>query len=129
MYPTSTFAAHVLGYVMEASEEQMKQGRYRRGGDMIGQTGLERLLDEHLRGRDGGERIEVDAFGRSVQLMQREEPRPGAQVVTTVDRRIQEAAERAMFGRSGSVVRDGTEKRRHPRADLESRFRPRRLRR
>ena len=78
-YPTTTFAAHVLGYVREVSEEQMSGGRYRRG-DMIGQTGLERLLDEHLRGRDGGERIEVDALGRSVQLMQREEPRPGAQV-------------------------------------------------
>ena len=103
VYPTSTFAAHVLGYVREVSEEQMKLGRYRRG-DMIGQTGLERLLDEHLRGRDGGERIEVDALGRSVQLMQREEPRPGAQVITTVDRRVQEVAERAMAGRSGSVV-------------------------
>ena len=30
---------------------------------MVGQTGLERLLDEYLRGRDGGERIEVDAIG------------------------------------------------------------------
>jgi penicillin-binding protein 2 len=103
VYPTSTFAAHLLGYVREVSDEQMKGGRYRRG-DMIGQTGLERLLDEHLRGRDGGERIEVDALGRPVQLMQREEPRPGAQVVTTVDRRIQEAAERAMAGRPGAVV-------------------------
>ena len=103
VYPTSTFAAHLLGYVREVSDEQMKGGRYRRG-DMIGQTGLERLLDEHLRGRDGGERIEVDALGRPVQLMQREEPRPGAQVITTVDRRIQEAAERAMAGRPGAVV-------------------------
>ena len=103
VYPTTTFAAHLLGYVREVSEEQMKQGRYRRG-DMIGQVGLERLLDEYLRGRDGGERIEVDALGRPVQVMQREEPRPGAQVVTTVDRRIQEAAERAMAGRAGSVV-------------------------
>jgi penicillin-binding protein 2 len=103
VYPTSTFAAHLLGYVREVSDEQLKAGRYRRG-DMIGQTGLERLLDEHLRGRDGGERIEVDALGRPVQLMQREEPRPGAQVITTVDRRIQEAAERAMSGRPGAVV-------------------------
>jgi penicillin-binding protein 2 len=103
VYPTSTFAAHLLGYVREVSDEQMKGGRYRRG-DMIGQTGLERLLDEHLRGRDGGERIEVDALGRPVQLMQREEPRPGAQVITTVDRRVQEAAERAMAGNAGSVV-------------------------
>ncbi|MEK7373241.1 MAG: penicillin-binding protein 2, partial [candidate division NC10 bacterium] len=73
VYPTTTFAAHLLGYVREVSEEQMKQGRYRRG-DMIGQVGLERLLDEYLRGRDGGERIEVDALGRPVQVMQREEP-------------------------------------------------------
>jgi penicillin-binding protein 2 len=102
-YPTSTFAAHLLGYVREVSDEQMKQGRYRRG-DMIGQSGLERLLDEYLRGRDGGERIEVDAYGRPVQVMRREEPDPGAQVVTTIDRRIQEAAEQAMAGKAGSVV-------------------------
>jgi penicillin-binding protein 2 len=93
-YPTSTFAAHLLGYVREVSDEQMKQGRYRRG-DMIGQSGLERLLDEYLRGRDGGERIEVDALGRPVQIMRREEPDPGAQVITTIDRRIQEAAARS----------------------------------
>jgi penicillin-binding protein 2 len=102
-YPNSRFAAHLLGYVREASDEQLKQGRYRRG-DMVGQSGLERLLDEFLRGKDGGERIEVDAMGRSVRLIQSTEPHPGAQVVTTVDRRIQEVAERAMEGKAGSVV-------------------------
>ena len=103
VYPTSTFAAHLLGYVREVNDEQMKQGRYRRG-DMIGQSGLERLLDDYLRGREGGERIEVDAMGRPVQIMRREEPNPGAQVITTVDRRIQEAAELAMAGKAGAVV-------------------------
>lgn len=102
-YPTSRFAAHLLGYVREASDDQLKGGRYRRG-DMVGQTGLERLLDEFLRGKDGGERIEVDALGRPVRLVQQTEPHPGAQVVTTVDRRIQEAAERAMDGHAGAVV-------------------------
>lgn len=102
-YPTSRFAAHLLGYVREASDEQLKGGRYRRG-DMVGQSGLERLLDEFLRGKDGGERIEVDAMGRPVRLIQSTEPHPGAQVITTVDRRIQEAAERAMDGQAGSVV-------------------------
>lgn len=110
VYPTSTFAAHLLGYVREVSDEQMKHGRYRRG-DMIGQSGLERLLDEYLRGRDGGERIEVDALGRQMKVMRREEPDPGAQVITTIDRRIQEAAERAMAGHAGAVIvmdpRDG----------------------
>ena len=102
-YPTSRFAAHLLGYVREANDDQLKGGRYRRG-DMVGQSGLERLLDEFLRGKDGGERIEVDAMGRPVRLIQSTEPHPGAQVITTVDRRIQEAAERAMDGHAGSVV-------------------------
>jgi penicillin-binding protein 2 len=102
-YPTSRFAAHLLGYVREASDEQMKQGRYRRG-ELVGQTGLERLLDEFLRGRDGGERIEVDAMGRPIRVMQQTDPHPGAQVVTTIDRRIQEVAESAMEGKAGAVV-------------------------
>ena len=102
-YPTSRFAAHLLGYVREASDEQLKQGRYRRG-DMVGQSGLERLLDEFLRGRDGGEEIEVDALGRPIRVVRQTEPEPGAQVVTTIDRRVQEAAERAMDDHAGSVV-------------------------
>ena len=102
-YPTSRFAAHLLGYVREANDDQLKQGRYRRG-DMVGQSGLERLLDEFLRGRDGGERIEVDAMGRAVRVVQQTEPHPGAAVVTTIDRRVQEVAERAMDGKAGAVV-------------------------
>ena len=102
-YPNSRFAAHLLGYVREASDEQLKQGRYRRG-DMVGQTGLERLLDEFLRGKDGGERIEVDAMGRPMRVVQSTEPHPGAQVVTTIDRRVQETAERAMEGKAGAIV-------------------------
>ncbi len=103
IYPSSRFAAHLLGYVREASDEQLKRGRYHRG-DMVGQSGLERLLDEYLRGRDGGERIEVDAMGRLVRLVQQTEPHPGAQVITTIDRRIQETAEQALEGRAGAIV-------------------------
>ena len=102
-YPNSRFAAHLLGYVREANDEQLKGGRYRRG-DMVGQSGLERLLDEFLRGRDGGERIEVDALGRPVRVVQHTDPHPGSQVITTIDRRIQEAAEQAMEGKAGAVV-------------------------
>ncbi len=102
-YPNSRFAAHLLGYVREATDEQLKQGRYRRG-DMVGQSGLERILDEYLRGRDGGEQIEVDAMGHPIRVIQQTEPQPGAQVVTTIDRRVQEAAERAMEGHAGAVV-------------------------
>src|SRR5207247_2517268 len=72
--------------------------------ELVGATGLERRRDEFLRGRDGGERIEVDAMGRAIRIVQQTEPHPGAQVVTTIDRRIQEVAEKAMEGKAGAVV-------------------------
>jgi penicillin-binding protein 2 len=103
LYPSSDFAAHLLGYVREVSEEQLRQGRYRRG-DLVGQSGIERLLDEVLRGRDGGEQIEVDAMGRPVQVVRRQEPHPGAHVLTTLDRKIQGVAERALGEHAGAVV-------------------------
>ncbi len=102
-YPTTHFAAHLLGYVREVSEADLGRGRFRRG-DLVGQSGLERLYDEYLRGRDGVEQIEVDAYGRPIRVLQRQEPVAGAHVYTTIDRRLQEAAEQALGARNGAVV-------------------------
>jgi penicillin-binding protein 2 len=102
-YPGIRFAAHLLGYVREASDQDLGRSGLRRG-DLVGQTGLERLHDEHLRGRDGGEQVEVDAYGRLVRVLDRLEPVPGAHMYTTIDRRIQQAAEDALGARAGAVV-------------------------
>jgi penicillin-binding protein 2 len=102
-YPSVRFAAHLLGYVREASDQDVGRNGVRRG-DLIGQTGLERLQDEHLRGRDGGEEVEVDAYGRLIRVLDRREPVPGAHMWTTIDRRIQQAAEDALGPRPGAIV-------------------------
>jgi penicillin-binding protein 2 len=102
-YPSTRFAAHLLGYVREVSEADLARGRLRRG-DLVGQSGLERLYDEYLRGRDGAEQMEVDAYGRPIRVLQRQEPLAGAHVYTTIDRRIQQAAEQALGPRNGAVV-------------------------
>jgi penicillin-binding protein 2 len=102
-YPAGRLAAHLLGYVREASPEQLREGRYRLG-DLAGQSGIERTLDEFLRGRDGGEEVEVDAAGRPLRVLERRAPQPGADVTTTLDRRVQEAAERALGDAAGAVV-------------------------
>jgi len=102
-YPSTRFAAHLLGYVREVSEADLARGRFRRG-DLVGQSGLERLYDEYLRGRDGAEQTEVDAHGRPIRVLQRQEPVSGAHVHTTIDRRIQEAAEQALGPRNGAIV-------------------------
>ncbi|MGH7359568.1 MAG: penicillin-binding protein 2, partial [Candidatus Rokuibacteriota bacterium] len=90
-YPGVRFAAHLLGYVREASDQDLARTSLRRG-DLVGQSGLERLHDQHLRGRDGGEQVEVDAYGRMIRILDRQEPVPGAHMWTTIDRRIQQAA-------------------------------------
>jgi penicillin-binding protein 2 len=102
-YPGVRFAAHLLGYVREASDQDLGRNGMRRG-DLVGQTGLERLHDEHLRGRDGGEQVEVDAYGRLIRVLDRREPVPGAHMWTTIDRRIQQAAEDALGERAGAIV-------------------------
>jgi penicillin-binding protein 2 len=102
-YPGIRFAAHLLGYVREASDQDLGRNGMRRG-DLVGQTGLERLHDAHLRGRDGGEQIEVDAYGRLIRVLDRREPVPGAHMWTTLDRRIQQAAEDALGARAGAIV-------------------------
>jgi penicillin-binding protein 2 len=102
-YPGVRFAAHLLGYVREASDQDLGRSGLRRG-DLVGQTGLERLHDEHLRGRDGGEQVEVDAHGRLIRVLDRQEPVSGAHMHTTVDRRIQQAAEDALGARAGAIV-------------------------
>jgi penicillin-binding protein 2 len=104
-YPTAHFAAHLLGYVREASESDLERSRNRlRRGDLVGQSGLERLHDELLRGRDGAEQTEIDAYGRPVRTLQRQEPVAGAHVYATLDRRIQHAAEEALGERAGAIV-------------------------
>ncbi|HEX2502121.1 MAG TPA: penicillin-binding protein 2 [Methylomirabilota bacterium] len=102
-YPGVRFAAHLLGYVREASDQDLGRNGMRRG-DLVGQTGLERLHDGHLRGRDGGEQVEVDAYGRMIRILDRQEPVPGAHMWTTIDRRIQQAAEDALGARAGAIV-------------------------
>jgi penicillin-binding protein 2 len=102
-YPSTRFAAHLLGYVREVSEADLARTRFRRG-DLVGQSGLERLYDQYLRGRDGAEETEVDAHGRPIRVLARQEPVAGANVHTTIDRRIQEAAEQALGPRNGAIV-------------------------
>jgi len=104
-YPFGPSFAHVLGYVGEASADEIEEsgGRLRRG-DVIGKYGLERELDGILRGVDGGRRVEVDAAGRDKRLVDEIPPRAGGTVRTALDADLQKAAEEAMGERAGAVI-------------------------
>jgi penicillin-binding protein 2 len=96
-YPPNGLLAHVLGYVGEVGPEQLKQPAYKeRGlkpGDVIGQSGLEQIYDDYLRGRDGYRKVIVDSRGRIQDEIETVPPQPGQDLVTTIDLDLQEAAE------------------------------------
>ena len=91
-------AAHTFGYVSEISDEELerKKSEGYRSGDIVGKFGLERVYDKYIRGVNGGEQVEVDVAGKPVQILGKKEPTPGADLILTLDRDLQVAAEQAV---------------------------------
>jgi penicillin-binding protein 2 len=96
-YPHGTLAAHVLGYVGEINDRELEEaeGEYRLG-DRIGKSGIERVYEADLRGRDGETRIEVDALGRPVRVVGERPPVQGDDVVLSISLAAQREAEAAL---------------------------------
>ncbi|MEA2182659.1 MAG: penicillin-binding protein 2 [Solirubrobacteraceae bacterium] len=67
-YPQGELAAQIVGTVGEVSPKQLRRARFRgvKPGTIVGQGGLEYTYDRYLRGRDGIQRVQVDAFGRPI---------------------------------------------------------------
>ena len=105
-YTDGPMAAHVLGYLGEINQRQLKtlkdQGYVI--GDEIGQYGLERRWEELLRGQSGGQQVEVDALGRRVRVLHEVNDVPGYTVHLTLDRQLQETAFEALNGKQGTIV-------------------------
>jgi penicillin-binding protein 2 len=99
-YPANGLLAHVLGYVQEISPEQLKQPSYKdkglKPGDIIGQSGLEQIYDEYLRGKDGYREVIVDSRGRIQDEIGIVPPQPGQDMITTIDLDLQEVAEQQL---------------------------------
>ncbi|MFC6645277.1 penicillin-binding protein 2 [Granulicella cerasi] len=106
LYPRDGFMAHVIGYVGEVSENDLKQTRYAfySPGDVVGKSGIEESYDEELRGQDGSRDVIVNSHGKEVGLMGQELAKPGRDLYLTIDLDLQKAAERALEGKTGAIV-------------------------
>lgn len=97
-YVNKEEAAHTYGYVSEINDselEKMKDDGYK-SGDIIGKFGLEKVYDKELRGVNGGQQVEVDVTGKPVQILGMKEPVPGDDLYLTIDKDLQDAAEKAV---------------------------------
>jgi penicillin-binding protein 2 len=93
-YPFGEKTAHILGYVGEISEDELKERDFQNYslGDSVGRGGIEQAYEKVLRGIDGGEIIEVDAAGRPIRTLRKIDAVPGQNVYLTIDASLQEVA-------------------------------------
>lgn len=91
-YPVKEKVAHIIGFVGEISESQLKSDDYKnyRLGDRIGQIGIEYQYEKILKGKDGGEIIEVDSKGVKLRTLRLDVPIPGQNIYLTIDSDLQD---------------------------------------
>lgn len=90
-YPHGDKFTHVLGYVGEITEEELKDPKFinYKLGDKIGRGGVEEAYEKVLKGIDGGEIVEVDAQGKKIRSLRRTEAIPGQNLFLTIDADLQ----------------------------------------
>jgi penicillin-binding protein 2 len=103
-YPTDALAAHLFGYVGEASENQVGDGVT--SGTIIGQSGIEKIYNKLLMGRDGAKVVVVNSVGREIRTLEQVPPTEGRRVQLTIDYDLQKAAEDGFkhFGYWGAAL-------------------------
>ncbi len=106
LYPPGGFAAHLIGYVGEVSEEMLNQPEYAEyePGDVVGRSGIEKTYDTILRGKNGSRDVVVDSHGREIGHLGETAAVPGHDLRLTIDLDLQKVAEQALQGHNGAIV-------------------------
>jgi penicillin-binding protein 2 len=102
--------ANALGYISEISKNELSKdtSNYYQSGDYIGKSGIESNYEKYLRGQRG--KLYKIRNVRGIEKGQFKEGKydtlavPGLSITSTIDRELQEFAEKLMAGKSGSIV-------------------------
>jgi len=104
-YPLQSLGAHILGYVSAVSENDLTGDPLEElPGFRIGKGGVEKIYDMALRGRGGTSSMEVNAVGRVIRELERNEGEPGVDLALTLDMRLQEYAAQRLGDESAACV-------------------------
>lgn len=104
-YPERELAAHIIGYVGSVSEEELTGDPLLEMPDFkIGKNGIERILDEKLRGSAGSSQVEVNVLGRMIRELSRQDSTPGDAARLTIDIEMQKFVSNRVRDESAGVV-------------------------
>ncbi len=99
--------AHVLGTLGEVADNDLQKDSNYEPGDVVGKKGIEKVLDQYLRGSKGYRYVKVDAFGRTVETMSSEKnraPEAGHDLHLTIDADLQAYADSLFQDKTGALV-------------------------
>ncbi|HMA16155.1 MAG: penicillin-binding protein 2 [Bacteroidota bacterium] len=104
-YPFADSMAHVLGYVAAVAERDLTgDPLLEQPGFRIGKNGIEQKYDLTLRGSAGTSHIEVNAYGRVIRELKRDEGKPGDELVLTIDGGLQTFAHQRLMGEQSATA-------------------------
>jgi len=106
-YPFADNYTHILGYVSEASKDDVLKNEVIKKhfvpGLKVGKTGLEKSFEEELIGINGVERYEVNAYGKRIKQIDYKAGEKGKKIKLTIDTEIQKLANNLLKDKSGSI--------------------------
>ncbi len=97
---------HVVGYISKLSESDIESGviDIREGMTEVGKIGIEKFYQNLLVGKPGFERLETNAQGEVVRILDKSEPERGVDIYLTIDLDLQLFAYEKMKNKAGSVI-------------------------
>jgi penicillin-binding protein 2 len=106
-YPFNENYTHVLGYVSEASQNDMLNNEIIKNkhvpGLKVGKTGLEKTFENKLIGTNGVQRYEVNAYGKRISQLDHTDGINGETIKLTIDTEIQKLCNELLKGVAGSI--------------------------
>jgi len=105
-YPLGEMMAHILGYVGRINVQELRQvdpTNYQ-ATNFIGKSGIEKFYENILHGEVGYQLIETDVSGRTIRVLNKQNPISGEKLYLTIDTRLQQVAYQAMKDKRGAVV-------------------------
>ena len=96
-YTSANLASHILGYVNKISSKEYasRKDKYTQD-DVIGKTGVESVFEDYLKGEDGKKAIYMSVDGAITGEDTIKDAVSGANVVLTIDAKLQNIAENAL---------------------------------
>ncbi|GAA0791349.1 penicillin-binding protein 2 [Marinobacterium sediminicola] len=105
-YPHGASLVHALGYVGRINERELSKVDEQNyaATHYIGKLGIEKFYEDILHGQVGFQKVETNARGRVLRVLERQDPVPGRDLQLSLDLRLQQFTESLLEGRRASVV-------------------------